>query len=350
MTQFHSNIEELELKNRLVEYLGDRSDKYYVYVLYDGNEPFYVGKGEGTRVFSHEEELSACLNEMLVDCEDEEQEEQARREYSRKLERIQRAKNNNSFKRVIIKHGLSEYEAFMVESAVMNSLRYTGFELTNIMNGHSSNKERKSDCNLEAYEVSSFVNNYAPEKFDIHDISQEILQESIFINITETYKKCRENNIEDLWDAVRGNWRLGVNVANEIRYIFVISRNIVRGIFEIASGNVMNVIDNPEGTTTGPNNMRIEEHDLYVGIHNLVDGGPITAEVHQNHSLDRFRRSDLMKLDKFLRLREFKYFSQRVNDECALTRQIRDSFENKYISGLKFNQGSFIYGARFIED
>ena len=99
--------------------------KCYVYVLVDprNNCIFYVGKGPGNRVYQH---AQAALAEDSP---------------SLKLSTIRELKVLGlDVKYYIIRHNLSEQEAYLVESSIIDLLTYPAFNkgniLTNIVSGH----------------------------------------------------------------------------------------------------------------------------------------------------------------------------------------------------------------------
>ena len=84
--------------------------KYYVYLLIDPktDEPFYVGKGIGNRVFNH------------VKCALENEETS-----NSKYEEIRRIKDEgNDVKHLIVRHGLTEKNAFEIESALIDTFKF----------------------------------------------------------------------------------------------------------------------------------------------------------------------------------------------------------------------------------
>lgn len=89
------------------------------------NKIFYIGKENTNRVFSH-------INEAIINPIDTE-----------KLETIRAIKNNNQkAKHFIIRHGLEENEAILIESVLIDFLTFKDFaeiaKITNIASGHYS--------------------------------------------------------------------------------------------------------------------------------------------------------------------------------------------------------------------
>lgn len=164
--------------------------KYYVYVLIDprDNKIFYVGKGNSNRVFSHIEESIESLRD------------------TGKLETIRAIKRNNQeVKHYIIRHGLEESEALLVESVLIDFLTFKDFlevsKITNIVAGHHSfNQGIKT---IEECEIL-----YNCKELDSKDIKHNIL----VININKTFdtgkkKSKSENPIYErpnIYEATRG--------------------------------------------------------------------------------------------------------------------------------------------------
>ena len=96
----------------------------YVYALVDpnNNEIFYIGKGKGNRVFKHAEDA--------IDSE---------HQSSDKIERIRTIhKNKQDVLIYIVRHNLTEEEAFILESSLIDLMELIGKPLTNLQGGHNS--------------------------------------------------------------------------------------------------------------------------------------------------------------------------------------------------------------------
>lgn len=190
--------------------------KYYVYVLIDprDNKVFYVGKGNANRVFSH-------ISESVENPRDTE-----------KLETIRAIKKDNQkVKHYIIRHGLEESEAFLVESVLIDFLTFKDFsevsKITNIVAGHHS-----FDQGIKTVEECEIL--YNCKELDCKDIKHNIL----VININKTYnigKKKSRNPIydrPDIYEATRGWWVLNIDRAKNIDYVLAEYKGIIRAIFE----------------------------------------------------------------------------------------------------------------------
>ena len=192
--------------------------KYYVYVLINprDNKIFYVGKGKANRVFSH-------IDESI---------ENPRK--TEKLETIRAIKNNNEeVKHFIIRHGLEENEAFLVESVLIDFLTFKDFaevsKITNIMAGYHSFEQ-----GIKTVEECEIL--YNCKELETNEIKHNIL----VININKTFdigkkKNKNENPIYErpnIYEATRGWWKLDKNNAEKTDYVLAEYKGIVRAVFK----------------------------------------------------------------------------------------------------------------------
>ena len=175
--------------------------KYYVYILIDPttNEKFYVGKGYGNRIFAHIN--NALKNPLKTD----------------KINRIlQINKKGREVDHIILRHGLTEREAFEVEATAIDLL---GLEkLTNAVIGHDSGERGWMTAN---------------------DVIAEFRAEKIII--TEPSIIFRPNRLfhyamtpDELYEITRGNWPIGVK-RGKAKYAFCTYKGIVRQVYLIQS-------------------------------------------------------------------------------------------------------------------
>ena len=190
----------MEFNQNVLENLG-----FYVYALVDprDNKIFYIGKGTGNRVFQHE----------ICAVKDDEVE-------TLKYDRIRDIKAaGQEVKHYIIRHGMTEEEAFLVESVLINVFSYADFnlekQLTNIQSGHHESEWGiMTDEQLNLY-------------YNCEDISLNNDDKILCININKTYNA----NIS-VYDATRMYWRVSIKRAEKATKVFAIYRGIVRAVFE----------------------------------------------------------------------------------------------------------------------
>ena len=111
---------------------NNEKNKYYVYALCErtseGNLiPFYIGKGHGDRVWQHEEGKEKEIKEIEQTVANEEQRNRKIEELSEKYKRIHKL-GSSKIEKVIIKWGMTNNEAFMAESALINIFRLDGIK------------------------------------------------------------------------------------------------------------------------------------------------------------------------------------------------------------------------------
>ena len=179
---------------------------YYVYALIAprSNDVFYIGKGIGNRVFSHEVESVKSLD--------------SEKEKLRKIKDIE--SSGFSVKRIIVNWGLTEDEAFASEASLINLISIISENpLTNIVAGHHVHG---------ALSVESFEREYGAEVLKTEDIKHNIL----VIKINKLYRKNMSEY--EIYDTVRGMWRISLNSikTRNIRYVFAVYNSLIVGVYK----------------------------------------------------------------------------------------------------------------------
>jgi hypothetical protein len=191
--------------------------KSYVYALIDprDNKIFYIGKGINNRVFSH-------INEAIFNPKETE-----------KLETIRAIKNSNlQVKHFIIRHGLEQDEAILLESVLIDFLTFKDFadvaKITNLVSGH-----HLFNRGIKTAQECELLYNCAELKSD------EIIHDILVININNTFESKRRkkngntNYIRpNIYEATRGWWVLDKNRAENAEYVLAEYKGVIRAIFK----------------------------------------------------------------------------------------------------------------------
>lgn len=155
-----------------------------------------MGKGRDNRVFQHVEDA------LTIQVETD------------KLDRIRDIKESGrAVQHFILRHGLTEREAFEVEAAVIDFAGKSN--LTNQQSGHHSDYGLKS--------TSEVISMYEAEELQT---SLPIL----LININRLFK--REMNASQIYEATRSSWVLGERRKNA-KYAVATYRGLTRFAYEI---------------------------------------------------------------------------------------------------------------------
>lgn len=294
-------------KARIISTLDGEGEKnrFYVYALCDENhKPFYIGKGQGGRVWEHEkgeekereaieknEKLSLDEKKILLN------------DLSEKHKKINEIKKRGfEVEKVIIKWGLTENEAFMAESALINFYNYPEVTLANIANGHASESEKENaeKCirskATEAMNEMEFLESCCKELLIFKDgddiISEESVSEKLsgrkflFINIRDNYSFCKgcskRGKDWETMETARASWQVGKD-RKLPDYIFAVSNSVIRGIYKVkAVKSVCEAEKQGEGDFPEfPDGMRKREFELIKQIEesspkkykDLSDGG-----------------------------------------------------------------------------
>lgn len=178
--------------------------KHYVYILLDpcDNRPFYVGKGIDDRVFSH---IACALTDSDI----------TNAKYDKIREIIQSGK---SVSHVIVRHGLSEIEAFKIEASLIDTLNYCGILLSNIVSGHGSVEKGLMTTN----EINRLYNAEPLKNIDSN---------CVLININKTYK--RGNGSNPIYQATKETWLIKESRLSQIKYVLSEYRGLIVEVFEV---------------------------------------------------------------------------------------------------------------------
>lgn len=187
--------------------------KYYVYALVDPRDKriFYVGKGTGDRLYQHAEASLDKTNDSL------------------KLSKIRDIHNAGlDVEYYILRHNLTEQEAFLVESVVIDLLTYEAFNtdhfLTNLVSGHHKwNEGIKTETEINLL-------------YDCQKIKPIPGDRLLLVSLNKTYNQVNAKGVykrESDYDSARKYWPISANKAPKVDYILGIYRGIVRIVIDV---------------------------------------------------------------------------------------------------------------------
>lgn len=173
--------------------------KYYVYGLrYPKTKKyFYIGKGKGNRVFSH---INQKVKRGIKDP---------------KYDIISNLRDQGGPEIDIIRHGLNEYEALLLESALIDAFDVS--QITNKVRGIDANRYGlMSPKNVEA--------NFKGKEF-------KLKIPAVCFKINRAWRKNMTK--KELYESIRGTWYLSLKRAKNAKYGIGLCFGIIRGIYEI---------------------------------------------------------------------------------------------------------------------
>jgi hypothetical protein len=179
--------------------------KSYVYMLLDPQDekPFYVGKGRSNnRVFDH---LSCALTDTDKS--------------TLKYEKIREIANRGqTVKHIIVRHGLTDEEAFLIEASLIDTLNYCGLGLSNQQGGHYSIEKGL----MTSEEIIRLYNAQPLDKIGI---------DCILININKTYE--RGNGTNPIYRATKETWLISDRKIPNIKFVLSEFRGLIVEVFEV---------------------------------------------------------------------------------------------------------------------
>ena len=176
----------------------------YVYMLVDpaDKKPFYIGKGEGNRVFYH-------INCTLTDSEEDDLKFSKIEEISQRGETVQH---------VMVRHGLTKNEAFQIEAALIDSFSFCECILTNKTTGYKSIEK-----GLMTTEEIKRLYNAQPLK--------EIGNDCVFININRKYERGKGG--QSIYKATKETWTIDKKRLPHLKYVLSEYKGLIVEVFEV---------------------------------------------------------------------------------------------------------------------
>jgi hypothetical protein len=179
----------------------------YVYLLVDPRDEliFYVGKGRKNRGYDH---ARAALGPDV----DEDRKHL-------KLHTIQAIQAAGLAVRIeILRHGLDDEQALMVEAAAIDLVRRLGDDVpvANLQRGH--------EVTLGLATVEQLAARYAAKTITITDPLLLIRPKNLW---------WRANNDRDRYEATRGWWRIGARSRGRVEHAAAVVDGIIRAVWKI---------------------------------------------------------------------------------------------------------------------
>jgi hypothetical protein len=180
---------------------------HYVYVLRDprDGQVFYVGKGQGNRVFSHQKQAGTSVATQ-----------------NEKLRRIKAIESNlENVEHLFIRtHLRDDEEAFAVEQAVVDAYKASKIPLTNLVGGHQSTTQGLAS-------VSSAIADFSAKE------APGSKEPTLLFSINRSWR--RDLTEKEIYLYTRGHWIVGNDARAKAIYAFGVAHGIIRGVYKIES-------------------------------------------------------------------------------------------------------------------
>jgi hypothetical protein len=179
---------------------------YYVYALINpiNHKVFYIGKGNQNRVFAHVQEILDFDAEV---------------DSIKKIEIKEILNQGKQIEHYIIRHGLTENEAFLIESTLIDYNNILIYKLTNEVSGHHS-------AFYGIKTTDELIRQYNAPKLE------QLSDSVVIININRKYKETKNKEIS-VYEATKEAWVIGDQKRNEVSYALAEFQGVIIGVFEI---------------------------------------------------------------------------------------------------------------------
>lgn len=214
---------------QISEFTNDVIEKLqaYVYRLVDprNGKTFYVGKGRGNRVFAHAKEALRNYNGNNCFNENEQYSTKADEEESLKYRTIREIGDNGLDVICIIqKYGLSDRDAFIIESSLIDA-----YSLENNL----TNKIKGFDSSIEPKNVVTLQRDLAAEEY----IDSPENPKYMIIKVKD-YWLNKNNN--DRYETTRFAWKINREQAKQYPYVLSVTNGVVREVYKVSEWHPCN--------------------------------------------------------------------------------------------------------------
>lgn len=197
---------------------------FYVYALLNPltNKVFYIGKGVDNRVFSHKNEVLENKSNLTS-------------LKSTEIKEILEKKLD--IKHLIIRHGLTEKEAFLVEATLIDYHNFLFEKLTNEVAGHQSGF-------YGIKTTDELIRQYNAPKLE------QLFHNVIIININKRYLNVKNSN-HSIYEATKESWVIREEKTKEIEYALAEYQGIIIGVFKVNKWYAVKTQDNKNNKRWG---------------------------------------------------------------------------------------------------
>lgn len=210
----------------------DENHIFYVYCLVDPRtqQPFYIGKGKGNRIFAHKQAAKSTFRKSGLFDDNE------------TISHLKMNQINEIIKAgydvlgYIVSHSLTESEAFASENVLINYIKLVQkIPLTNIVNGHGAS----------AMLVEEIEERFGYSPMDVQEIATDEL--ILAVKITDAFRLEKDESREytfyhrddaNLKSRTLGNWVIGRDKIQRINYIIGVNTgadNAIVSAYEVSA-------------------------------------------------------------------------------------------------------------------